>query len=302
MNTCCPTIIVDNFCAVKDPDEVLDYTIDWSSILDASDPADTIVASTWIVEQYPNGAALSIDSESEATPFTTVWLSAGGILNTIHKVTNHVTTAGGRQYERTIKIWIQNKSGLGGSGSNAMTIGIPGEDGVDGLNGNPGVQGEKGDKGDKGDPGIDGVDGSDGSDGSDGTSVLALTSGVETLGLSGAVVSGVINRTTIGKHVFITGRLTVSSGTSSSSATHITGFLYAATNPTGFTTASYGINLGSDISSERTMIARMGAGQNSLSLHKWGSTGQEAPMQQDKFTSGDYIDLNFSYYSEDVPE
>jgi hypothetical protein len=128
-NTCCPTVVVDNFCAIKDPDEVLDYTINWSDVLDASNPVDSIVTSTWAVDEFSNGADLNIDSETETNPYTTVWLSGGGRLNSIHKVVNHITTAGGRQYERTIKIWIQNKGGLGGYGG--MTVGIPGVDGID---------------------------------------------------------------------------------------------------------------------------------------------------------------------------
>jgi hypothetical protein len=299
MTTCCPTVIVDNFCAIKDPDEVLDYTINWSDVLDASNPVDSITVSTWEVAEFTNGADLNMDSDTLANPFTTIWLSGGGVLNSIHKVINHITTAGGRQYERTIKIWIQNKGGRGGYAG--MTVGIPGIDGVDGSNGNDGVTGTQGPKGDTGATGASGADGTDGTDGTDPIIPVPITGGIENLGLTGVTTSGDIVYTTIGNLVIITGRLLIVSDSSGgSAAAFIAGLTYECSQSTGITFASKGINLGGSISSERTMIGRLTAGSNEISLHKWGSTGQEGPMEQNKFNNGDYIDLNFTYYSDEV--
>ena len=55
MSKCFPTVIVDNFCAIKDPGEVLDYTIDWSDVLNATDPVDSITVSTWAIEAHITG-------------------------------------------------------------------------------------------------------------------------------------------------------------------------------------------------------------------------------------------------------
>ena len=53
---------------VKDPDEVLDYSIDWSTWLDS----DTISSSSWTVE-----SGITKDSDSNDTTSTTIWLSGG---------------------------------------------------------------------------------------------------------------------------------------------------------------------------------------------------------------------------------
>lgn len=80
----------------KDPDAVLDYTIDWSAWLAAGDTITAVSAST-------NDASLVIDSSSFTTDETTVWLSAG-IIGETYDVTVHVTTNGGREDDRTITI------------------------------------------------------------------------------------------------------------------------------------------------------------------------------------------------------
>ena len=55
------------FSIVKDPDGVLDYSINWAAWLDG----DTITASDWTVSG-PD-ALLVVDSDSESTTVTTVW-------------------------------------------------------------------------------------------------------------------------------------------------------------------------------------------------------------------------------------
>jgi hypothetical protein len=79
----------------KDPNAILDYTIDWSAWLDGSD---TISAAT----STPT-AGIVVDSTSHTATQTTVWLS-GGTAGTSYDVTVHITTAGGRQDDRTITI------------------------------------------------------------------------------------------------------------------------------------------------------------------------------------------------------
>lgn len=81
----------------KDPDEVLDYLVDWSARLEA----DTIATSTWIV---PDGITADTDSSAAAT--TTIWLS-GGTLGETYTLLNRITTVGGRTMDQSVKISIK---------------------------------------------------------------------------------------------------------------------------------------------------------------------------------------------------
>lgn len=83
----------------KDPDAVLDYKIDWSSWLGT----DTITASSWTAED-----GITIDSNEFDDTETVVWLS-GGTEGYRYVVTNHITTAGGREDDRSIKITLRQK-------------------------------------------------------------------------------------------------------------------------------------------------------------------------------------------------
>lgn len=79
----------------KDPNSTLDYVIDWEDWLGA----DTITDSTWVAT-----AGITIDDGDQFTDTTaTVWLS-GGTDRATYLVTNHITTAAGRQEDRTLTI------------------------------------------------------------------------------------------------------------------------------------------------------------------------------------------------------
>lgn len=86
---------------IKDPDAVLDYKIDWSDWLEPL--TDTIAASSWTAD-----TGITIDSNSFDDDETVVWLS-GGTTGTKYGVTNHITTAGGREDDRTIYIKIREQ-------------------------------------------------------------------------------------------------------------------------------------------------------------------------------------------------
>lgn len=83
----------------KDPNEVLDYQLNWTERLDG----DTIDVSTWIV---PDG--LVEDSSSNTTSASTIWLS-GGVLGERYTLTNRVETAGGRVMDQSVRIKIKEK-------------------------------------------------------------------------------------------------------------------------------------------------------------------------------------------------
>lgn len=83
----------------KDPNEKLDYQIDWSERL--SD--DTIATSTWII---PTGLVLEVSSNTDTT--TVVWLS-GGVLSKNYKITNRITTVAGRIMDQSVFLTIANR-------------------------------------------------------------------------------------------------------------------------------------------------------------------------------------------------
>lgn len=78
----------------KDPNDVLDYVVDWTSWLDT----DTIFTSTFTV---PTG--LVLDSSSNTTKTATAWIS-GGYTNQSYTVTNQIVTTLGRTVERSFQI------------------------------------------------------------------------------------------------------------------------------------------------------------------------------------------------------
>ena len=86
----------------KDPDAVLDYSIDWSAWLDG----DTISTSSWAIDE--GDASLVIDSDTKSTTATTVWLS-GGTLGYEYLVRNRIVTNGGRTDDRSIAIKVVQK-------------------------------------------------------------------------------------------------------------------------------------------------------------------------------------------------
>jgi hypothetical protein len=84
----------------KDPDAVLDYTLNWTDWLVSGD---TITAAT----STPD-SGITVDSTSFTTTATTTWLS-GGTAGTTYSVVVHVTTDDGREDDRTITIAVQDR-------------------------------------------------------------------------------------------------------------------------------------------------------------------------------------------------
>lgn len=84
---------------LKDPGEVKDYAVDWTAHLAASE---TVTTSTWVV-----ATGLTKDSDSTTTTLATIWLS-GGTAGEEYRVTNHVITNQGREFERSFTINVQD--------------------------------------------------------------------------------------------------------------------------------------------------------------------------------------------------
>lgn len=85
---------------IKDPDAVLDYTLDWSNWLSETD---SIIYSFFFVPEN-----ITKESSSYSSTQTTVWLS-GGIAANEYKIVNRITTLEGRTEERTITISCKEK-------------------------------------------------------------------------------------------------------------------------------------------------------------------------------------------------
>ncbi len=84
---------------IKDPDSVLDYTIDWSAWLGD----DTIATSTFLVSD-----GLTKNSDSKTTTMTLVWLS-GGTAGNNYSVTNRIVTSSGRTADRSFRVWVREQ-------------------------------------------------------------------------------------------------------------------------------------------------------------------------------------------------
>lgn len=84
---------------VKDPDDHLDYKVDWSTWLGA----DTLSSATWTVQ-----AGITKDSQSNTTTAATVWLS-GGTAGSTYEATCRGVTAGGRTKDWTIGIRVEEQ-------------------------------------------------------------------------------------------------------------------------------------------------------------------------------------------------
>jgi len=84
----------------KDPDEFLDYEVDWS---DRLEEGETIIASAFTVQ---TGSVVKT-TETLATPVATVWLSGGAEGETC-VITNRVTTSAGRIYDESVRLRIRS--------------------------------------------------------------------------------------------------------------------------------------------------------------------------------------------------
>jgi hypothetical protein len=84
----------------KDPDEVLDYQVDWSDRLNG----DTLSTSVWTISD----PALVEDSSEISGDNTIIWLSAG-TLGEAYDLLNRVTTTGGRTMDQTVRLRIKAK-------------------------------------------------------------------------------------------------------------------------------------------------------------------------------------------------
>ena len=90
----------------KDPDEILDYTIDWQGDNDpVLETGETITTATWTV---PSG--LTEDSSSKTSTTATVVLS-GGTDKQKYQIAGKIVTSSSpaRTYERTVNLLVKER-------------------------------------------------------------------------------------------------------------------------------------------------------------------------------------------------
>jgi hypothetical protein len=85
---------------IHDPNAVLDYTVDWSDWLVAGD--------TIISRVVTAPAGITKNSDSFTTTTVTAWMT-GGTVGSRYEIIYHVTTANGRQDDRTLTLNVQQR-------------------------------------------------------------------------------------------------------------------------------------------------------------------------------------------------
>ncbi len=84
----------------KDPDEVLDFTVDWAKPLAVGDIIET---SVWTL---PTGVTKGAETFTNTS--TTIWLS-GGTDGQNYDLLNRIVTQGGRTREQTCTLRVRSK-------------------------------------------------------------------------------------------------------------------------------------------------------------------------------------------------
>jgi len=90
---------------LKDPDALLDYSFDWTAWLAVSDPADTIASH---VVSLSGSATAVLENSAEDSGVVTAWVSGGAIGDKI-AVTCHITSASGREDDRTVYLKVKER-------------------------------------------------------------------------------------------------------------------------------------------------------------------------------------------------
>jgi len=84
----------------KDPQETLDYKLNWRARVPAGDK---IITSVW---STPEGITKGVNTYTDYT--TTLWLSAG-TLDSTYVFTNTITTEAGRIMEQSVQVTVVSK-------------------------------------------------------------------------------------------------------------------------------------------------------------------------------------------------
>jgi hypothetical protein len=91
--------------ATKTPEEVKDFSLDWSKDLGA----DTITTSAWTIS--PGDPTVTQSSIAAGNMQTVAWI-AGGTIGLTYDVTNTINTAGGRELTKTFRLYVTGRNYL----------------------------------------------------------------------------------------------------------------------------------------------------------------------------------------------
>ena len=94
-----------------DPQETLDYSCDWSLLLDdVGSPSDTIDTSTWsITPQLGSPQAPDLSGATEANGIATIKVTNAGPIGSVYRLSNKVVTAQGRTAERSVTLRCEHR-------------------------------------------------------------------------------------------------------------------------------------------------------------------------------------------------
>jgi hypothetical protein len=90
---------------LKDPEAVLDYSVDWGADYLAS--GEMIAASDWSIAPDEPGGVAVVGSDFDATTATVK--AAGGIAGKLYRMINRVTLDSGRVDERSIVLRVEQR-------------------------------------------------------------------------------------------------------------------------------------------------------------------------------------------------
>ncbi len=85
---------------VKDPNDILDYAMNWAGALP---PGDSLLGAVWLVP-----AGLTLGATSVQGTKTIAWFS-GGTAGQVYPVTCRVTTTLGRQFDHTVELEVDQQ-------------------------------------------------------------------------------------------------------------------------------------------------------------------------------------------------
>jgi hypothetical protein len=88
----------------KDPDDALDYQVNWATWLST----DTLASATWSINTTVITASTALMSYSTSAGTHTLWL-AGGTAGTTAEVTSRITTATSRIKDQTFKVTVREQ-------------------------------------------------------------------------------------------------------------------------------------------------------------------------------------------------
>jgi hypothetical protein len=90
---------------LKDPDAVLDYSIDWGA--DYLAAGELLAASGWSVVPDEAGGVTVAGSDFDAS--TSMVKAAGGVSGHVYSLVNRITTAAGRIDDRSIVVRVESR-------------------------------------------------------------------------------------------------------------------------------------------------------------------------------------------------